>query len=261
MGGCATGIVSSVEVPTPTDECACVGIKSIVWNSNNTVTITLTDNSSITSPNLKGVAGLNGLNGLSGTNGTNGINGKDVEMRYDSVSGYVQYRLVGASIWLNLYQPFLYPNENWVKFGSGQLLSDGSTIPDLRPPFMNANAPFGFTGSLAYKQDETNQGLLIRKKYDKSIELRGSFQVDTSVFSTNNMLLTPLPAAYRPTTQVFINCSAVFMNNSAVLDRKVILMLIESNGEIPVELKYNNYTYPQGTNRIGIYVNDSWEID
>lgn len=54
---------------------------------------------------LQGADGINGLDGIDGADGADGAagtNGREVEMRFDSVSGYVQWRLVGDELWLNL---------------------------------------------------------------------------------------------------------------------------------------------------------------
>lgn len=54
--GCESGIIASIEVPTG-DDCNCVGIASITWNADYTVTITLTNGQSTTSASLRGVPG------------------------------------------------------------------------------------------------------------------------------------------------------------------------------------------------------------
>ncbi len=54
---------------------------------------------------LQGADGINGVDGVDGADGADGAagtNGREVEMRFDSVSGYVQWRLVGDELWLNL---------------------------------------------------------------------------------------------------------------------------------------------------------------
>lgn len=51
---------------------------------------------------LQGADGINGLDGVDGADGAAGTNGREVEMRFDSVSGYIQWRLLGDELWLNL---------------------------------------------------------------------------------------------------------------------------------------------------------------
>ncbi len=51
---------------------------------------------------LRGADGTNGLDGTNGVDGADGQNGREIEMRFDSVSGYVQWRLIGDESWQNL---------------------------------------------------------------------------------------------------------------------------------------------------------------
>lgn len=51
---------------------------------------------------LRGADGTNGLDGTNGVDGADGQNGREIEMRFDSVSGYVQWHLIGDESWQNL---------------------------------------------------------------------------------------------------------------------------------------------------------------
>jgi hypothetical protein len=178
---CNKGIVSSVEVPIPTDECACIGVKTITWNVNNTVTITLTDNSSITSPVLRGPQGLQGN---PGSPGSPGVNGKDVEMRYDGTSGYLQWKIVGASTWNNLYKPFDYTNETWkeIKVTSTDTFADGTPVPSFTAG-TGANS-----GSIVY----------IRKRYNGDVEINFQTYFNKNVSSMDVFTIPVTPTGYRP---------------------------------------------------------------
>lgn len=82
-----------------------VGISSIVFNNDNTMTITLTNGNTYTSQSLKGnkgdtgeqgvpgQPGANGKDGKDGTNGTNGVDGQDGQ------DGYTPTR--GTDYWTN----------------------------------------------------------------------------------------------------------------------------------------------------------------
>lgn len=64
---CSTGKVSILECPPIGNDC--VGIKSIVFNTDNTMTVTLTDGTTYTSGSLKGAKGAKGDAGATGATG------------------------------------------------------------------------------------------------------------------------------------------------------------------------------------------------
>lgn len=210
--GCATGIVSSVEVPIQTDECACIGVKSIVWNSNNTVTITLTDNSSITSPVLLGPQGIQGPAGVPGSNGANGTNGKDVEMRYDVGTKTIQWRLVGSLTWIDLYT---FPSdETWkaIKIVSTDTFEDGAAVPS----YNSGINPVGDT--------------YIRKKADGDVEIAINISVNVNAQSALLFTIPVTPTGYRPTKAGWFHLTC---SNATDI---VGSILVNTNGQVTARL-------------------------
>lgn len=209
---CNKGIISSVEVAVPTDDCACIGVKTITWNVNNTVTITLTDNSSITSPVLTGPQGLPGVAGINGTNGTNGTNGLSPEMRYDVGTRTIQWRLVGSLTWINLYT---FPaNEDW-KTVRGTTPSD----PLIDGTIINGYIAGSGASALSY--------FYIRKRGDGYVEIN----LEGLDLSKNaiNIPIVVLPVPYRP---IYTTIFLVRYIESAV--HKTCVLNIEDNGLMSV---------------------------
>jgi len=155
---CTTGIISQVEVPVPNDECACIGVSSISFNAlAGTFTIVLTDGSTYTSPDLRGLAGVMGATGLTGPTGATGVAGPAVEMRYDLGTNYLQYRVVGSLTWIDLVKINDYTNETWkeIKVVSTDIFADGTPVP-----------------SFALGTGATGSGkVLIRKRYNGDVDI------------------------------------------------------------------------------------------
>lgn len=191
MAECTTGIISSVEVRVPTDECACVDIASVRFNNDGTFTVTLTNGQSLTSPDLRGATGAQGPTGLVGPTGPTGATGSEVEMQYDAGTGYVQWRLTGSATWIDLYAPFNYANEAWkeIKTASTDVFADGTPVPSFA-------LGTGATGT---------SKVYIRKRYNGDVEM--VFQ--TFFLNATNYLpivtIPVTPTGYRPTKNCFFH--------------------------------------------------------
>jgi hypothetical protein len=228
---CNKGIVSSVEVPIPTDECACIGVKTITWNVNNTVTITLTDNSSITSPVLRGPQGLPGVAGVNGTNGTDGVG---VEMNFDTITNTIQWRPIGHPSWINLYT---FPaNETW-KTIRGTTPSD----PLIDGTIINGYIAGSGASAMSY--------FYIRKRGDGYVEINLE-----GLDLTKNALDIPLvvlPVAYRPVYTTIIPVSYI---DASVY--KTCSLYIQDNGLMGVS-SYLPTLFPVTEILVGGYANYS----
>ncbi len=114
---CKRGVVATIQV-SPGDDCNCVGIQSITWNTDYTVTITLTNGQSTTSEPLRGPEGP----------------APEVEFR---VSGTVLQVQINGGAWADLYDFSIlawsnilsntYPNSTTV--GTGLASINSKNIP------------------------------------------------------------------------------------------------------------------------------------
>ncbi len=152
---CQGGQIASIEIAVPSD-CDCVGIARILWNTNNSFTITLTNGQSITSPVLTGEVGPAPtiLFRVAGTMLQVSINGGAYEDLYDFET------LVWSSVLQNTY-----PATSTVGAGSvetlgsktltaGQLATDGDELNVYAAYSTNSDVPnisryvlFGINGS------------------------------------------------------------------------------------------------------------------